>query len=141
MAVSDGDQPVTPPPVSRPALPPSTAPPPLPPPTGEATLTGGDWPAQAADTIVNVVDQVRAKTVVPATQATRGAVYGLLAVVLGITMLVLVYVAVVRALTELFEWAFSWGGVWVTYLLFGLVGLVAGAVLFRRRYPPSTSRR
>jgi hypothetical protein len=140
MAVSDGNQPVTPPPVSRPALPPATTPPPLPPPTGETTLTGGDWPAQAADTIVNVVDQVRAKTVVPATQATRGVVYGLLAVVLGVPILLLLYVALVRGLTELFEWAFPWGGVWVTYLLFGMVGLVAGTVLFRKRYPPSTPR-
>jgi hypothetical protein len=141
MAVSDGSSPATPPPpASRPGLPPA-APPPLPPPADGATLTGGDWPAQAADTIVNVVDQVRAKTVVPATQVARGAVYGLLALVLGATILVLLYVAVVRALTELFEWAFPWGGVWLTYLVFGMVFVIAGTVLFRRRYPRSTPSR
>lgn len=138
-AVSDGSPPPTPP--DRPTLPPPSSLPSLPPPAGGSTLTGGDWPAQAADTIVDLVDRVRAKTVVPATQGARGAVYGLLALILGSTIAVLLYIAVVRALTELFEWAFPWGGVWVTYLLFGLVCLIAGTVLFRKRYPPSTPTR
>jgi hypothetical protein len=139
----DGSPPTTPPaaPPARPALPPEASLPSLPPPTDESTLTGGDWPAQAADTIVDLVDQVRAKTVVPATRGARGAVYGLLALILGSTIVVLLYIAVVRALTELFEWAFPWGGVWVTYLLFGLVCLITGTLLFRKRYPPSTPTR
>ena len=126
MAVTDGG-------ATR--LPPPSSPPVLPPPHDDTTLTGGDWPAQAADTIVGVVDRVRSKTVVPATQAARGAVYGLLAAVLGVTISVLAFIALVRGLTELFEWAFSWGGVWLTYLVLGLVFTLAGVIVFHRRYP------
>ncbi len=132
MAMTDG--------TPRPVPPVTSMPPALPPPSGPETLTGGDWPAQAADTIVNVVDQVKAKTVAPATQVARGAVYGLLAAVLAGTILVLVYLALVRAMTEFYEWALPWGGVWLTYLTLGLICLIAGVAVFRKRYvlAPST---
>jgi hypothetical protein len=95
-----------------------------------------DWPAQAADQVVHVVDQVRVKTVGPATKAARGAVFGLLAAVLGTTILILAFIALVRGMTELFEWLLPWGGVWLTYLVLGVVLLLAGFAVFRRRYPP-----
>ena len=43
-----------------------------------------DWPAQATDTIVNLVDQVRAKTTGPAITVARGLVFGLIVGVLGL---------------------------------------------------------
>jgi len=95
-----------------------------------------DWPAQATDQIVNVVDQVRLKTLGPATRAARGAVFGLLAAVIGTASLILVFIGLVRAMTELFEWLFPWGGVWLTYLVLGLALLGSGALVFRRRHPP-----
>ena len=42
-----------------------------------------DWPAQAADTIVRVVGQVRDRTTGPAITAARAVVFGLLAAILG----------------------------------------------------------
>jgi hypothetical protein len=39
-------------------------------------------------------------------------------------------------MTELFEWLLPWGGVWLTYLVLGVVLLLAGFAVFRRRYPP-----
>lgn len=95
-----------------------------------------DWPAQAADQVVHVVDQVRVKTLGPATKAARGAVFGLFAAVLGATILMLAFIALVRGMTELFEWLLPWGGVWLTYLVLGVVLLLAGVAVFRRRYPP-----
>lgn len=122
MAVAD------PPGSARPALAPTSSPPPAP--------VAADWPAQATDQIVNVVDQVRIKTLGPATKAARGAVFGLLAAVLGTTILILAFIALVRGMTELFEWLLPWGGVWLTYLVLGLLLLLAGLAVFRRRYPP-----
>ena len=59
---------------------------------------GGDWPAQAADKIVQVVGQVRDRTTGPAITVARGAVYGLLAGILGAVCLVLFIICLVRLL-------------------------------------------
>ena len=55
-------------------------------PGGEAH---GDWPAQATETIVGLVDTVRQKTTGPATTAVRAAVWGLLIAIVGTAALVL----------------------------------------------------
>ena len=57
---------------------------------------------------------------------------------LGTAIVILAFIALVRAMTELFEWLFPWGGVWLTYLVLGVVLLASGAVVFRRRYPPGS---
>ena len=49
----------------------------------DADLGQDDWPAQAADTIVSVVEKVRDRTTGPAITATRAVVFGLLAAMLG----------------------------------------------------------
>lgn len=91
----------------------------------------GGWPAQAADKIVDVVDQVRSKTTGPALTAARVLVYGLIIAVLGVVVGVLFIIFAVRLLDELLP-----SGVWLPYLVLGLLFCVAGAVVFRRRKPP-----
>jgi len=92
-----------------------------------------DWPAQAADRIVGAVDTVRDRTAGTAQTAARGVVYGLLAVVAGIVVLVLVTVGAIRLLDVVVDHFIPWGHIWLPYLILGCVFLLVGAILFRRR--------
>ena len=60
----------------------------------------GDWPARAADVIVNVVGLVRDNTTGRITTIARGFVFGLFAAVIGTAVLVLVIIASIRLLDE-----------------------------------------
>jgi hypothetical protein len=91
-----------------------------------------DWPAEATALVVRVVDQAKAKTTRPAMLAARGVVYGLIAGLVGITIAVLLFIGLFRAVdivvNEIRE-----DSVWLTYLVLGLVFAVAGAIVFSRR--------
>lgn len=93
-----------------------------------------DWPEQATTTIVDLVDQVRAKTTGPAITVARGIVFGLIVGVLGIVAVVLLLIFLVRLTTDLLELAWDGAGVWLTYLLYGVIFVVVGAILFARRH-------
>jgi hypothetical protein len=100
-----------------------------------APESGADWPAQAAGTIVRLVEQVRDKTTGPAEKAARGVVYGALAGVVGLLVLVLLPVALIRELDEITQ---SIWGTHETYLAYAVVALlftVAGMVLWSKRRP------
>jgi hypothetical protein len=93
----------------------------------------GDWPAQAADTIVRVVGQVRDKTAGPAITAARGVVYGLLAGLLGATCAVLLAIMLVRVLDN---YLVGENNTWLAHLLVGAVFSVAGLfMLFVKAKP------
>ncbi len=100
---------------------------------------GTDWPAQATDTIVDLVDQVREKTTGQMVTVARGVVFGVLigvVVVLGITSFV---VGLVRLAQIGIEAVASAAGtevsqatsVWLSYLIVGCLFSVAGAMLWR----------
>jgi hypothetical protein len=91
-----------------------------------------DWADQAADAVVNVVDLVREKTTGQVLTAARAIVYGLIGVFAGIVALVLLIVALVR-------FADIWlpGDVWGAYLLIGVLFLVGGLLVWRRRTVPA----
>lgn len=90
-----------------------------------------DWPAQAADTVVRVVGSVRDRTTGPAVTAARALVYGLLAGIVGMVVLVLVVVALVR-----FVDVWVPGRVWAAHLIVGVVLTLAGLLLWRKRRTP-----
>lgn len=101
--------------------------------------SGSDWPAQATDTIVDLVGQVRDKTTGPVLTAARGAVFGVLIAVLvalGLTSLV---IALVRLTQIGLEAAAEAAGreisrataVWLSYLIVGCLFVAVGAVLWR----------
>jgi hypothetical protein len=97
---------------------------------------GDDWPAQAADTIVRVVGTVRDKTTGPALTVARGLVYGLLALVLGSTALVLLAIGSVRLIDAyLPDAVFGETHTWAAHLLVGLAFTGAGGVLWSMRRP------
>lgn len=95
-----------------------------------------DWPAQAADTIEHVVGTVRDKTTGPALTLARGVVYGTFAAIVGSACLVLLIVMLVRGLDVLLPDAvFGEDHVWAAHLILGLIFVLIGAVLWRRRHP------
>lgn len=93
-----------------------------------------EWPAQAADTIVDAIGKVRDKTTKPAIVAARAVVYGLIAAVVGTVALILLLVLIVRM------WA-NWapGHVWVIYAIFFAVFSGAGLFLLRKANAPAPS--
>lgn len=93
-----------------------------------------EWPAQAADLIVDKVDLVRTKTTGPILTAARGAVFGLIAMVLGVMAAILLLIGVVRGLDNVIP-----SSVWSTYLVLGLLFTLVGTLLFRRRKTPGLS--
>lgn len=80
-----------------------------------------EWPAQAADLIVDNIAKVRDKTTRPALVVSRGLVYGLLAGVVGVMALVLLLIMVIRAYD-------NWvpGDVWPLYAGLAVVFIAAG---------------
>ncbi|HEX9992136.1 MAG TPA: hypothetical protein VGB14_04330 [Acidimicrobiales bacterium] len=93
-----------------------------------------DWPAQAADTVVRVVGQVRDRTTGPAITVARGIVYGLLAAIAGIVAFVLLVAALVRLVDVLVP-----GEVWSAHLIVGAVLTLAGLLLWRKRRAPAAA--
>jgi hypothetical protein len=100
-------------------------------PVDPVTPTGGgaDWPRQATEQVVKVVDTVRDKTTGPVLTAARATVFGLLALIAVVILVVLVIIAAVRGITELTDRA------WLTYLVLGGLFTLTGLVLWRRRRP------
>ena len=92
-----------------------------------AVPAGGDWSAHAADTIERVVGTIRDKTSVPLTTVARALVFGLLAAVMGVTALVFVTVALVRAVNVYLP-----GDVWAAYLVIGGIFSLGGVFLLRK---------
>lgn len=93
-----------------------------------------EWPAQATDAVVKLVDQVRAKTTGPAITIARGLVFGLVVAVLGLTIAVVLLVFLIRLTTELLELAWDGADVWLTYTIYGVLFTVVGLVVFSRRH-------
>lgn len=99
-----------------------------------ASLTGGDWPSQAADAIVNAVETVRDRTTTPIMKIARGLVFGVFAGTIIITIAVLAIIGLVRLLDEALP-----SGVWLPYLILGVLFTIGGALIFRKRNAPTTT--
>ena len=97
---------------------------------GGAGGGGKDWAAETTDRIEQLVTTIRTQTTDRLLSIARLLVYGLLAAIMGLMALVLVVVALVRALDELIPQE-----VWLTYLLLGAIFVVAGLFLWSKRAP------
>lgn len=97
-----------------------------------SSLTGGDWPAQAADAIVNAVETVRDRTTTPIMKLARGLVFGIFAGTIIITIVVLAIIGVIRLLDETLP-----SGVWLPYFILGVIFTAIGTLVFRRRNAPA----
>jgi hypothetical protein len=97
-----------------------------------SSLIGGDWPAQAADAIVNAVETVRDRTTTPIMKIARGLVFGVFAGTIIVAIAVLAIIGAIRLLDEALP-----SGVWLPFLILGVLFTVVGALLFRRRNAPA----
>ena len=95
-----------------------------------------DWTTEAAGRIEEAVGLVRDKAVVPAQNATKAIVFGLLAALFAIPALILLGIGVFRVVDVYLP-----GGTWGTWLVFGGIFLVGGAFCWMKRStrptPPS----
>jgi hypothetical protein len=91
---------------------------PLPPP---------DWATRAADSIEHVVVTVRDRTTRPLLLAGRALVFGVLIAIVGVSMVVLLSIAIVRIVVILTDRA------WVADLILGALFVIAGFVLLALR--------
>lgn len=92
------------------------------------SLSGGDWPAQAADVIVTTVDRVRDRTTTPIMKLARAAVFGVFIGTFVVVLCALLLIGLVRLLDLVIP-----GGVWLPYLILGVVVTGLGWLLFRKR--------
>src|SRR5438067_6791852 len=95
---------------------------------GALDPTSPDWPVQAADAVERLVTTVRDKTTVPLTTVARGIVYGLVAGVMGLALVVLLAIAAVRAVDVAIP-----GNVWRAHLAVGMLFTLIGLTLWSRR--------
>jgi hypothetical protein len=89
-----------------------------------------DWTTDAADAIDRTVALVRERTVEPAQAITRAVVFGLLAALIGIPVVVLGMIGAFRALVELEQ-----DYVWAAWCTLGGIFFVIGLFLFSKRNP------
>jgi hypothetical protein len=101
--------------------------------TSAGGASSGDWPAQATETVENVVVAVRDKSVRPLTTVARALVFGLVAAAVAQVVLVLSSVGVLRLLDiYLFP-----RRVWASYTMLGGIFTLAGLFLWTLRRPRS----
>lgn len=91
-----------------------------------------DWPQQATETIVNLVDNVKGKTTEPATKVVRAIVYGIVIVLLGVPAVIMAMVGVVHLLNQVSTDVLDLG-VWLVYLVLGVIFSIVGWILWRKR--------
>ena len=101
----------------------------------EIETASEDWSARATSTIVGYVDTVRGATTGKAMVASRLAVYGIAAALVGVVMLLLALVLLVRFLVVASSsiGITDAGEVWSAYWLLGLIFLLAGWIMWRKR--------
>jgi hypothetical protein len=90
----------------------------------------GDWPAQAADTIEQVVSTVRDRAVAPILTAARAVVYAFVGGTLIFAALLLLIIGLIRALDNYLP-----GGVWVAYFVLGGVLVIGGLIVWTQKGP------
>ena len=91
------------------------------------------WETQITDRFVHTVDRLRALTTQPLLTASRGVVFGLVAIICGLTVLILFSVGIFRLLNNVLP-----GGSWTAYLVLGGLCCALGAWFWSRRLPNSS---
>ena len=88
-----------------------------------------DWTDQVADLVVDVVDRVRDRTTGPILKGSRAVVYGVVAVLVAIPLIV-VGIILMGRLLELFP-----GEIWIAYSVVGAISVLVGLFLWGKRRP------
>jgi hypothetical protein len=104
-----------------------------------------EWPVQATDAIVRVVDTVRDKTTGPALNVARWLIYGLVLLLLSLPLGVLLLAGAMRLmeggllwLSVTYAWAdFLHDPIGFVYLFFGAVFVLAALICWRQGKRPA----
>jgi hypothetical protein len=97
-------------------------------------FTDPNWAPDLADSVERVVGKVRAVATDNAVKASRGVVFGTLALIAVLIAVPLMVILLLGAFREVLGFWLSHGrAVWVTYLALGSILLLAGFVLLRAR--------
>lgn len=105
-----------------------------PPQAGGAGNHEPDWTDQVTDLVVETVDKVRDRTTGPVLNVAHASVYGLVAAVVVVPVLIALFVGLFRLL----NWAVP-GDVWISYAIVAGLMLVSGWVLWSKRERPERS--
>ncbi len=103
-------------------------------PADAAPAAQKDWPAQATETIVTQVGNIRDKTTGPVLKAARYAIFAAFAMSLGTVALIILVIGAVRALDNYLPDA--WFGethTWAAHSILGAVLFIAGFAMFLRK--------
>ena len=97
-------------------------------------LTDPNWASETTDKLVSLIDTVRSQTTQKVVYAARGAVFGVIAVMLGVFIAIVVSIGLMRGLQSLLELAVGWDrAVYLSYFVIGGILSVVGLVLFHKR--------
>ena len=99
-------------------------------------FTDPKWAKKTVASIYRWVDFISDKTTRPIANLVRLVVFGVIAVVATVTIVVLALIGISRALNELLDiWLTRQNAVWVSYFIMSFVFVAIGAWLMRKRYP------
>ena len=99
-------------------------------------FTDPRWAKKTVEAIDRWVDFISDKTTRPIANLVRLIVFGVIATVATITIIVLALIGISRALNELLDiWLTRQNAVWISYFILSFVFVAIGAWLMRRRYP------
>lgn len=97
-------------------------------------LTDQNWASEVTQQITTFVGSVRDKTTNNAIKVVRAAVWGILATVLGITVVVLILIGLTRLVQVLLSFGVSDArSVYLSYLIVGAALCAFAIVLLRKR--------
>ena len=99
-------------------------------------FTDPKWAKKTVASIDRWVEFVSDKTTRPIANLVRLVVFGLIALVAAVTIIVLTLVGTSRALNELLDvWLTRDDAVWISYFILSFIFVAIGAWLMRKRYP------
>lgn len=99
-------------------------------------FTDPQWASRTVDAIDRIVAFVRDRTTRPAVAIVRGLIFGSMAIVGAIFVVIILVIGGIRALHSLLDiWWSRDTAVWATYFIIGAVFCAAGMLLMRRRHP------
>jgi hypothetical protein len=115
--------------------------------TTDESAGSAEWPVQATDAIVRVVDAVRDKTTGPALNVARWLIYGLVLLLLSMPLAVLALIGAMRLVEGGLLWlsvTYAWAD-WLhdpigfVYILFGSVFVLAALICWRKGKAPASA--
>ena len=97
-------------------------------------LTNPNWADEATEQITGLVGKIRDNATNNAIVAVRAVVFGLMGMLLGITLIVLLLIFLTRGTTSLFDIGFSWErSVYLSYFAIGGLFTLVGVLAMKKR--------